>query len=149
MELILDKYKEAVEALQKVFDILPEGVSLSKGGVGELALAAHLKHTLVPGDKGADAQDSEGKLYEYKVSIADRYNFHFGARKMDIEDIIFKHFETIEGAYCAKRNGMTIVDLVYIPSEILVPDLIEHFYNTTGGQMVKCYTMKGLKDLVN
>lgn len=135
--------------LQKVFDILPDDIDLSKGGVGELALAHHLGHTLVSGDKGADAIDSTGKLYEYKVSIADRYNFHFGARKTNVEDIVFKHFDSIEGAYCAKRMGMQIVDIVYIPSEILVPDLIDHFNNTTGGQMVKCYSMKSVKSLLD
>lgn len=54
-------------------DVLP------KGGVGAILLAHRLGHELVPGDKGADAQDSMGKKYEYNVSITNQFNFHFGA----------------------------------------------------------------------
>ena len=39
-------YEEVVEALQKAFDVMPEGVDLSKGGLGELAMA----HALGLGD---------------------------------------------------------------------------------------------------
>ena len=67
--------------LEEVFNILPADVDLSKGGVGELALAAYLDHSLVSGDKGADAKDSDGLLYEYKVSITNQFNFNFGPRK--------------------------------------------------------------------
>ena len=70
-------YSEVVEALEKAFDVMPEGVDLSKGGLGELALAHELGHTLVAGDKGADAQDEEGNLYEYKVSTTNQFNFNF------------------------------------------------------------------------
>ena len=35
-------YTDVVIALQKAFEILPEGVDLSKGGLGELALAHEL-----------------------------------------------------------------------------------------------------------
>ena len=142
-------YAESVLALRKVFEVLPEGVSLSKGGVGELALGYHLGHTLVRGDKGADAMDSDGKLYEYKVSESDNYNFHFGARKPEVEEIVFKHFDKIEGAYCASRRGMDIVDIIYVPSEVLVPHLIEELTRLKGGQLIKTYSMKGLKHLVN
>jgi len=142
-------YEETVDALRKVFEVLPEGVSLSKGGVGELALAYHLNHTLVKGDKGADGVDSEGKLYEYKVSETNTFNFHFGARKPDVEEIVFKHFENIEGAYCAERVGMDIVDIVYVPSEVLVPDLIDALTRTSGGQLIKSYSMNRLKTLLN
>lgn len=44
-------YSEVVEALEKAFDVMPEGVDLSKGGLGEIALAHELGHTLVAGDK--------------------------------------------------------------------------------------------------
>ena len=38
-------YSEVVEALEKAFDVMPEGVDLSKGGLGEIALAHELGHT--------------------------------------------------------------------------------------------------------
>ena len=44
-------------------------MELTKGGVGELALANHLGHTLVDGDKDADGFDDDGKMYEYKYII--------------------------------------------------------------------------------
>ena len=142
-------YKEAVDALRKVFEVLPEGVSLSKGGVGELALAHHLNHTLVTGDKGADAMDSNGLLYEYKVSETNNFNFNFGARKPDLEEIVFKHFEHIEGAYCAERVGMDIVAIVYVPSEILVPDIIDTLNKASGSQINRRYNIKKLESLLN
>ena len=52
-------YKTIVDLLEKVFDELPEGVDLAKGGVGEIALAHHLGHELIAGDKGADGRDAE------------------------------------------------------------------------------------------
>ena len=52
-------YKRIIELLEEVIELLPEGVSLAKGGVGELALAHHLGHTVVKGDKGADAMDEK------------------------------------------------------------------------------------------
>ena len=76
-------YTDVVIALQKAFEILPKGVDLSKGGLGELALAHELGHTLVAGDKGADASDDEGNLYEYKVSTTNQFNFNFMARRPD------------------------------------------------------------------
>jgi len=93
-------YDEVVEALNKVFEVIPDGVELSKGGLGELALAHHLGHTLVEGDKGADAMDADGLLYEYKVSTTDQYNFSAGGRSGDWEkdkETIEKHFYDIEG----------------------------------------------------
>ena len=59
--------EELVSALHKVHELLPEGVSLTKGGVGEIAAAYYLGHTLLKGDKGPDAIDSDGNMYEYKV----------------------------------------------------------------------------------
>ena len=68
-------YKKIVELLEEVIKLLPEGVSLAKGGVGELALAHHLGHTVVKGDKGADAMDEKGNLYEYKITTGDTLTF--------------------------------------------------------------------------
>jgi len=142
-------YKKIVELLDGVIELLPEGVSLAKGGVGEIALAYHLGHELVEGDKGADGVAPDGKLYEYKITTQDKFNFHFGARKGRYEEVIFDHFENIEGAYCAKRVGMKIVDVAYVPSEDLVPVLIDHFKGTVGGQLNKCFGMKTYKALNN
>jgi hypothetical protein len=120
---------------------------LSKGGVGELALAAYLGHSLVDGDKGADAQDCEGNLYEYKVSITNQFNFNFGARKEGFQEVIKKHFKGLAGAYCAERVGMQIVDIAYVPTEILVPALISHFESTSGRLLVKNFRMKSFSSL--
>ena len=135
-------YKTIVDLLEKVFNELPEGVDLSKGGVGEIALAHHLGHELIAGDKGADGRDADGNLYEYKVTVGDTYNFHFGARNDNPGEKVTKHFNNIAGAYCAKRVGMKIVDVMYVPSELLVPALILHFKGTVGGQLNKNYSMK-------
>ena len=39
----LREYENIVDLLEKVFNELPEGVDLAKGGVGEIALAHHLE----------------------------------------------------------------------------------------------------------
>ncbi len=140
-------YKKIVELLDGVIELLPEGVSLAKGGVGEIALAHHLGHELVEGDKGADGVAPDGKLYEYKITTQDKFNFHFGARKGGYEEVIFDHFENIEGAYCAKRVGMKITDVVYVPSYLLVPALILHFKGTVGGQLNKNFKLNSFAAL--
>ena len=141
-------YKRIIELLEEVIELLPEEVSLAKGGVGELALAHHLGHTVVKGDKGADGVDKEGNLYEYKVTTGDTFNFHFGARSDSFGATVTKHFDGIAGAYCAKRVGMKIVDIAYIPSETLVPELIKHFGSVKGMQLNKNYSMKRLNEAI-
>ena len=141
-------YKRIVELLEEVISLLPEGVSLAKGGVGEIALAHHLGHEVVKGDKGADGVDKEGNLYEYKVTTGDTFNFHFGARSDSFGATVTKHFDGIAGAYCAKRVGMKIVDIAYIPSETLVPELIKHFGSVKGMQLNKNYSMKRLNEAI-
>ena len=62
------KYDTIVEHLAAAFlEIRRLGLAdvLPKGGVGTILLAHRLGHELVPGDKGADAQDTMGKKYEY------------------------------------------------------------------------------------
>ena len=141
-------YKRIVELLEEVISLLPEGVSLAKGGVGEITLAHHLGHEVVKGDKGADGVDKEGNLYEYKVTTGDTFNFHFGARSDSFGATVTKHFDGIAGAYCAKRVGMKIVDIAYIPSETLVPELIKHFGSVKGMQLNKNYSMKRLNEAI-
>ena len=145
-------YTDVVIALQKAFEILPKGVDLSKGGLGELALAHELGHTLVAGDKGADASDDEGNLYEYKVSTTNQFNFNFMARRPDWADnkaTVESHFRTIKGAWVGQREGMNIVDKAYVPTEILLPYLLQHFENTKGSQLNKNFRMQKFKELNN
>jgi hypothetical protein len=145
-------YSEVVEALEKAFDVMPEGVDLSKGGLGEIALAHELGHTLVAGDKGADAQDEHGNLYEYKISTTDQFNFNHGARRPDWSDnkaTIERHFQNIKGAWIGQRKGMRITAKAYVPTEILLPNLLDHFENTKGGQLTKNFRMTKFKELNN
>jgi hypothetical protein len=142
-------YRKIVELLEEVIEILPEGVSLAKGGVGEIALAHHLGHTVVKGDKGADAMDEKGNLYEYKITTGDTFNFHFGARNDNPGATVTKHFNGLTGAYCAKRVGMDITEVEFVPTHLLVPALILHFNGTVGGQMNKNYNLKRFSALNN
>ena len=142
-------YRTIIKLLEEVFDKLPEGVDLSKGGVGEIALAHHLGHEIIKGDKGADAVDKDGNRFEYKISTTDQFNFHFGARKSDTRAVVTKHFDGISGAYCAKRVGMKIIEVEFVPSHILVPALILHFNSTVGGQLNKNYRLKSFLALNN
>ena len=135
-------YKKIVELLDEVFKLLPKGVDLAKGGVGEIALAHHLGHEIVKGDKGADGMDKEGNLYEYKVSTTDQFNFHFGARNDNPGAVVTKHFNGIAGAYCAHRVGMEITEVEFVPTELLVPALVLHVNGTVGGQLNKNFRLK-------
>ena len=142
-------YRRIVELLEEVIELLPEEVSLAKGGVGEIALAHHLGHELIAGDKGADGRDAEGNEFEYKVSTTNQFNFHFGARTGNPGSSVIKHFEGVAGAYCAKREGMKITEVVFVPSHLLVPALILHFNGTVGGQLNKNYSMSKLREVVS
>lgn len=126
-------------------DVLP------KGGVGAILLAHHLDHTLVPGDKGADASDSSGKKFEYKVSITNQFNFHFGARREceSPEQAVRRHFNGIEGAYCARRDGCRFVEIAYCPSKSLVEYLCDHFNRTKGRQLNMNISIKKFLKLPN
>jgi len=146
------KYKKAIEYLDKAFSELPEGVELTKGGIGELALAHHLGHTLVDGDKNADAYLGELE-YEYKISHTDQFNFNFGTRQMQNgmswEDKISTKVSKWEGAYCARVIGVTVEEVAYIDSTTLLDYLLEHFSKTKGQLLVKNFSMKAFKALKN
>jgi hypothetical protein len=149
---LTNSYAEAVDALAEVFRVLPKGVSLAKGGVGELAMAHHLGHTLVEGDKGADGFDEDGLLYEYKASETNCFNFHHGTRQPTWEATkarIEKHWENIEGAWVGNRKGMRVVEDAYVPTEILLPYLLEYFKRTKGSQLNKTFTLNKFKELNN
>lgn len=83
---------------------------LAKGGVGEILLARNRNHKLAATDKGADGVDESGARYEYKVSVTDQFNFHFGTREEhdSPETKVRRHFEQLVGAICAKRNTCAI-----------------------------------------
>jgi len=146
------KYKKAIEYLHKAFAELPKGVELTKGGVGELALANHLGHTLVDGDKNADAYLGELE-YEYKISHTDQFNFNFGTRQMqngmEWQDKIRTKVSKWEGAYCARVIGVTVEEVAYIESKVLLDYLLEHFSKTKGQLLVKNFSMKAFKALKN
>jgi len=146
------KYKKAIEYLDKAFSELPEGVELTKGGIGELALANHLGHTLVDGDKNADAYLGELE-YEYKISHTDQFNFNFGTRQMqngmEWQDKISTKVSKWEGAYCARVIGVTVEEVAYIDSTTLLDYLLEHFSKTKGQLLVKNFSMKAFKALKN
>lgn len=146
------KYKKAIEYLDKAFSELPEGVELTKGGIGELALANHLGHTLVDGDKNADAYLGELE-YEYKISHTDQFNFNFGTRQMqngmEWQDKITTKVSKWEGAYCARVIGVTVEEVAYIDSTTLLDYLLEHFSKTKGQLLVKNFSMKAFKALKN
>jgi|SaaInl6LU_22_DNA_1037377.scaffolds.fasta_scaffold19741_3 hypothetical protein len=149
---LTNSYAEAVDALAEVFRVLPKGVSLAKGGVGELAMAHHLGHTLVDGDKGADGFDEDGLLYEYKASETNCFNFHHGTRQPTWEATkarIEKHWENIEGAWVGNRKGMRVVEDAYVPTSILLPYLLEYFKRTKGSQLNKTFTLNKFKELNN
>ena len=135
-------FSRVVYLLQELYKEMPDGVDVGKGGIGEILLAHHLGHDVLDSDKGADGIDSEGNLYEYKVSYTDQYIFGFGSRKDDSEEVIKRHFENIKGSYCAKREGATLLEVVYIPTEIMLPYLLEHCRNTTGKTVNKNFRMQ-------
>ena len=121
---------------------LPDVVA--KGGVGEILLANCLTHDLPAADKGADGVSQDGKKYEYKVSITGQFNFHFGTREDDDapRQKIERHFEDIEGAFCAHRIDAKFKTIAYCPTETLRPFLITHFESNTGKQLNKNISLR-------
>ena len=140
------EYKEVVDALDKVFEILPADLH-DFARFGEIALAHELGHTLVEGGKGADAMDADGKLYEYKVSITNQFNFNFWQRDDIWRERIINKFENVEGAWVAEREGMKIINKAYVPCSILVPYLLKHFEGTRGYQLNKNFRLNKFKEL--
>lgn len=150
------KYDNIVENFRNIFDEMSNLKLLdvlAKGGVGEILLAHHLKHELVVNDKGADGVDIDGNKYEYKVSITDQFNFHFGTRISKSGetpcDKVKKHFAELEGTYCALRSGTIIKKLIFIPVADIVIDLCDHFSKTHGQQLNKNFNFAKLTSLPN
>ena len=153
----MGEYDRTVKAIYKFFNALKkDGLSdiASKGGIGEVLLANALGHTVKTGDKGADGQDSEGKLYEYKVSWSNQFNFRFGARPNTFvkgrkcpktQKMVKKHFE---GAICALREEGSgkITKVYYCPTKKLVKSLLEHFKDNSPKQVIKNYRWQDFED---
>ena len=143
------KYDEIVKHLTAAFaEMRRIGLAdvVAKGGVGEILLAHNRGHELIASDKGADGKDSSDNRFEYKVSITDQFNFHFGTReeKEPPEEKVKKHFDGLKGALCAKREGEKIKRIVFVPTESLVPYLTDHFSDTEGKQLNKNFRFDGL-----
>lgn len=146
-------YSKVIEKLSEVHEelkLIGERDIFSKGGIGELILAHHLKHNLWESDKGHDAFDQKGRRFEYKVSITDLFTFHFGVRssKLTVDEQVWNKFDGVTGTYCACREGTRVKRLFYVPTEYVVPVLIRYFKKKPiKGQMAKSYTSKQLAKL--
>lgn len=132
--LVVHPYDDLIPDLQKCLkkvSALGLGQGLAKGKAGEILLAHHLGHTLISGDKGADAQDAQGNLYEYKVSHDNQFNFNFGPAGITLgqtaEQVIKVKFAPITGAYCAMMVDDQILAVAYCPKEPLVENLMVWF----------------------
>lgn len=150
------KYDNIVENFKNIFDEMSRLKLLdvlAKGGVGEIILAHHLKQELVVNDKGADGLDKRGNKFEYKVSITDQFNFHFGTRLCKSGESpcekVRKHFTDVSGTFCALRSGATIKKLIFIPASDIVTDLCDHFSKTNGQQLNKNYNFAKLTSVPN
>lgn len=139
-------YDQVVSHLQAALaelDRIGVGDVLAKGGVGSVLLAHHLGHSLVPGDKGADAQDAAGCMFEYKVSITNQFNFNFGGvtNCNMASNLVQKHFAGLTGAYCGLRKGGLFVAIAYCPSAPLVADICSYLSVSRARSLVKNYSL--------
>lgn len=145
-------YDEIFQHLQAAFSAIEAAGlrdSVAKGGVGEILLARYLGHTLCDSDKGADGEDNAGNLFEYKVSITNQFNFHFGTREVrdPPEAKVRRHFQGISAAICAKREGANIVSAIYVPTQSLIEDLVTYFSASRGNQLNRNYRIQSLEAL--
>jgi hypothetical protein len=145
--------KELVDALAVAHKLLPKGVTLSKGGVGEIAAAYYLGHTLTGTDKGPDGYDSEGNFFEYKVCTKDSnlsFNFHMGSRRdstsgWNMEDHIKNKYKDIKGCYCLVRDEMDIIDGEYIPIETVIEMCLDYQSGSTSQQVNPNFVMSNIR----
>ena len=146
------KYDKIIEHFSEAFSEMRRiglADAVAKGGVGEILLAGCLNHELRASDKGADGVSPEGKRYEYKVSITNQFNFHFGTREENDppKQKVERHFKDIDGAYCAFRNGTKFKTIAYCPTETLRPVLIAHFEKESGNQLNKVFSFEAFLKL--
>tara|TARA_B100001758_G_C18148460_1_gene472739 strand:- start:126 stop:716 length:591 start_codon:yes stop_codon:yes gene_type:complete len=140
------RYSECIGHLQNAFDAaktIPElGPQLfGKGAHNHFLVAELLGHNVMTHGRGGDAYDSDGQ-YEYKISMSDNFNFHFGARKSheENESLIRNKLSQLKGAYCITRERARITEIFYMDSEFLIDYLIIHFRNTDGLQLIKNFS---------
>lgn len=109
----------------------------AKGAQNHLFLAHREGHQIPTGThQGHDAVDAAGG-YEYKISVAGIYNFHFGARKSPAENqsLIQAKCSDIVAAYCANRHYARLTEIYRIPAATLYDLLMTQERATSGGQM--------------
>lgn len=133
---LADKLVEILELCKSVG--LSEKI-FSKGEHNHILLADRLGHNLSFQRHGPDAYDSEKNGYEYKITVGDNFNFHFGARKTKEENeaLIVKKCRDISGAFCAVRKYEEFTKIFYIPSKELEKILLETLLSSTGKQLIK------------
>jgi hypothetical protein len=146
------KYDEIVRLFTAAFAEMRRiglGEVLAKGGVGEILLAQRLGHELVATDKGADGVDGLARRFEYKVSVTNQFNFHFGTRELrdPPAEKVKRHFRGVEGAYCALREGERFLRIVFCPVDTLVEYLCSHFALTKGSQLNKNFRLEAFAKL--
>ena len=137
------RYRDCIMHLQDAYKsakLIPElGPQLfGKGAHNHFLVADLLDHSVMSHGRGGDAYDADGQ-YEYKISMSDNFNFHFGARKSDEENelLIRKKIGDLKGAYCITRKRGKITEMFYMESNFLIDFLIIHFRNTDGRQLIK------------
>jgi len=137
------RYRECIRNLQEAYKAARRNPDLGpqlfgKGAHNHFLVAELLGHTVVTHGRGGDAFDENGN-YEYKVSMSDNFNFHFGARKSNSENeqLLTTKISQLEGAYCITRHKSEIKEIFYMDSDFLLQFLIEHFRNTDGRQLIK------------
>ena len=149
----MHKYDDIVHRIHELFEAIDAAKlrdSVAKGGIGEILLAHRLRHQLATSDKGCDGIDYQtGKRYEYKVSITDQFNFHFGARKSYVTNLakVGKHFSGIEGVFIAHREEGQIKKVAFIRTIDLVPELNTYFSTHTGSQLNRKLDFAGFTKL--
>ena len=121
----------------------------SKGEFNHILLAAKLGHSLPKDRRGPDAINNQGIGVEYKITVGDNFNFHFGSRKSLGENmsLIQKKCSGIAGAYCAVRTYYRFDEIFYIPSRKLETMLLDSLLKSTGKQLIKNFKPSQLKKL--
>ena len=119
----------------------------SKGEFNHILLAAKLGHSLPTDRRGPDAIDSRGNGVEYKITVGDNFNFHFGSRKSPKENksLIERKCEAISGAYCAVRTYSDFDEIFFIPSKKLQTMLLDSLLKSTGKQLIKNFKPSQLR----
>lgn len=149
----MHKYEEIVHRIHDLFDAIDAAKlrdAVAKGGIGEILLAYRLRHQLAPSDKGCDGiAPYSGKRYEYKVSITDQFNFHFGARRGYVTNLakVGKHFSGIDGVFIAQREGARITKVAFVRTVDLVPMLNAYFKTHKGTQLNMKLDFAGFKNI--